>query len=203
LKRQCPGYRDTKVGGSLTKQTVFVGRGSDASQRSPPLDGFVNHLEDSYFRSRSLSSNDELENQSDTSGGRLTPYWNATPSISPIPSPAIDRADSGVLYALSSMDNMKLLYRNGDFDFLPGMLSAAGRDSYLYSAARSVGAIDQANRSLDDGLLSMAEFEYAKAVSQVTAALADPDLWWRDETLVAVWLLGVREVRLQNRSKSW
>jgi hypothetical protein len=117
-----------------------------------------------------------------------------------MPSPSIDRADQGVLYALGSMDNMRLLYNNSDFYFLPGMLAAAGKDSYLYSAARSVGIMDQANRALTEDLMSMAEFEYAKAVSQVTAALGDPDLWYRDETLVAVWLLGVREVRFQSCS---
>ena len=40
----------------------------------------------------------------------------------------------------------------------------------------------------------MVEFEYARAVSQVTAALADPEQCAGDEPLVAVWLLGIREV---------
>jgi hypothetical protein len=75
------------------------------------------------------------------------------------------------------------------------MLSEAGQHSYLYTAMRSVGAVNIANRSPTTDMRDMVELEYAHAVSQVTAALADPDQCVRDETLVAVWLLGIREVR--------
>ncbi len=90
--------------------------------------------------------------------------------------------------------NSRVLYGNHAFDFLPQILSETGPDSYLYAAMRSVAAVNFANRSPTVDMRDMIEVEYARAVSRVTAALADPDQCLRDETLVAVWLLGIREV---------
>ncbi|KAJ9601872.1 hypothetical protein H2200_013621 [Cladophialophora chaetospira] len=59
---------------------------------------------------------------------------------------------------------------------------------------RSVAAVNFANRSPTVDMGDMIEAEYAGAVARVTAALADPDQCLRDETLVAVWLLGIREL---------
>ncbi|KAK4941319.1 hypothetical protein LTR10_018729 [Elasticomyces elasticus] len=69
-----------------------------------------------------------------------------------------------------------------------------GTESHLYTAMRAVGAINLANRSPTVDMRSVVDFEYANAVSAVTAALAHPDKWLTDETLVAVWLLGIREL---------
>jgi hypothetical protein len=101
-----------------------------------------------------------------------------------------------VCYSLSQLDvNSRVLYGNHAFNFLPQILAGAGRDSYLYAAMRSVAAVNFANRSPTVDMRDMIELEYARAVSRVTAALADSDQYLRDETLVAVWLLGIREVR--------
>jgi hypothetical protein len=100
-----------------------------------------------------------------------------------------------VCYSLSQLDvNSRVLYGNHAFNFLPQILAGAGRDSYLYAAMRSVAAVNFANRSPTVDMRDMIELEYARAVSRVTAALADSDQYLRDETLVAVWLLGIREL---------
>ena len=107
-----------------------------------------------------------------------------------------DLTEQAVYYSLNQLDmNSRRLYGNHAFDFLPKILSQAGPDSYLNAAMRSVGAINLANRSPTVDMRSVVEYEYARAVSGVTAALADPEQCLKDETLVAVWLLGIREVR--------
>ena len=107
-----------------------------------------------------------------------------------------DVTEQAVCYSLTQLDvNSRVLYGNHAFNFLPSILSAAGQDSYLYAAMRSVAAINFANRSPTIDMHDMLEFEYARAVSQVTAALADSEQYLRDDTLVAVWLLGIREVK--------
>lgn len=106
-------------------------------------------------------------------------------------------SDQSVCYSLQQLDvNSRVLYGNSTYTFLPKILSEAGLDSCVYAAMRSVGAINFANRSPTTDLRSIVDMEYARAVSAVTAALADPLQYLKDETLVAVWLLAMREVAL-------
>jgi hypothetical protein len=103
--------------------------------------------------------------------------------------------EQSVSYSLKQLDvNSCVLYGNSTFTFLPNILSEAGPDSCVYAAMRSVGAINFANRSPTVDLCSVVDLEYARAVSSVTNALADPVQYLEDETLVAVWLLAMREV---------
>lgn len=103
--------------------------------------------------------------------------------------------EQSVCYSLQQLDiNSRVLYGNSTFAFLPKILSEAGVDSCVYTAMRSVGAINFANRSPTTDLRSLVDLEYARAVSAVTNALADPLQCLKDETLVAVWLLAMREV---------
>ena len=105
--------------------------------------------------------------------------------------------EQSVCYSLNQLDiNSRVLYGNAAFGFLPAILSQAGPDSCVYAAMRSVGAINFANRSPTIDLRSIVDLEYARAVSSVTSALADPQQCLKDETLVAVWLLAMREVCL-------
>ncbi len=114
-----------------------------------------------------------------------------TPTI-----PLCDITEHAACYSLSQPDvNSRILYGNENYNFLPHILRAAGPDSYLYAAMRSVATINLANRSPTVDMQSIVESEYAKAVAGVTAALADSEQYLKDETLVAVWLLGMREVR--------
>jgi hypothetical protein len=107
-----------------------------------------------------------------------------------------DITEHAVWYSLTQLEvNSRVLYGNDNYNFLPHILRAAGPESYLYAAMRSVAAINLANRSPTVDMRSVVDSEYAKAVSGVTAALADPEQYLKDETLVAVWLLGMREVR--------
>jgi len=102
-------------------------------------------------------------------------------------------------YSLNQLDiNSRVLYGNATFNFLPTILSQVSPDSCVYAAMRSVGAINFANRSPTIDLRSIVDFEYARAVSSVTNALADPQQCLKDETLVAVWLLAMREVSLNS-----
>jgi hypothetical protein len=121
--------------------------------------------------------------------------------------------EQSVCYSLKQLDiNSRVLYGNSTFSFLPTILSEAGPDSCVYAAMRSVGAINFANRSPTVDLHSIVDLEYARAVSSVTNALADPLQCLKDETLVAVWLLAMREVlliltshraRLTESSRCW
>lgn len=105
--------------------------------------------------------------------------------------------EESVCYSLAQFDvNSRVLYGNHTYTFLPKILSAAGPNSYLYTAMRSVGAINLANRSPTVDMRATVDLEYARAVSAVTAALGDPERCLKDETLVAVWLLGIREVKM-------
>jgi hypothetical protein len=106
-----------------------------------------------------------------------------------------DVIEQGVWYSLSQLDvSSRVLYGNDAFTFLPAILRKAGSQSYIHAAMRAVGIINFANRSPTVDMRNAVDLEYAKAVSGVNTALADPEQRLKDETLVAVWLLGIREV---------
>ncbi|KAL6242241.1 hypothetical protein RBB50_010789 [Rhinocladiella similis] len=106
-----------------------------------------------------------------------------------------DVTEQAVWYSLFQLDvHSRILYGNDTFSFLPTILSKVDHQSYLYAAMRAVGIVNLANRSPTVDMRNIVDFEYAKAVSGVNAALVDPDQRLKDETLVAVWLLGIREL---------
>lgn len=108
-----------------------------------------------------------------------------------------DVTEEAVCYSLTQLDiNSRALYGNEAFAFLPTMITESGPQSYLHAAMRAVGVINFANRSPTMDMKSVVDSEYAKAISGVTAALTDPVLCLRDETLVSVWLLGIWEVSI-------
>ncbi|KPI34419.1 uncharacterized protein AB675_3896 [Cyphellophora attinorum] len=73
------------------------------------------------------------------------------------------------------------------------MLEATRPGSCLDAAGQAISVIHLANRSLSLELRDKSNLAYAQGVSAVNVALTDPDLRYKDETLVAIWLLGQRE----------
>jgi len=91
------------------------------------------------------------------------------------------------------------MYQSPAFGYFQQVLYESGRDSCVYAAMRSVSAVNLANRSPIVDMRSLVDFEHAKALCGVATSLADPKERMRDATLVAVWLLGIREVNLPLR----
>ncbi|EXJ78938.1 hypothetical protein A1O3_08438 [Capronia epimyces CBS 606.96] len=177
LNKPCPGYREPDYG--LIRSTVFMSSPSSiprASVRALQPSTAVKYEESGPSHSRSITS----------------PPLPRPSFIYSTPDEVIEQA---LWYSLAQLDtNSRALYGNDTFNFLPNMLAKAGPESYLYSAMKSVGIINLANRSPTVNMQSMIDTEYAEAVLGVTAALADPELCLKDETLVSVWLLGFREL---------
>lgn len=171
------------------RSTVFVPELEDTESQCSSASDRLNQVE--HYRATSTSTDGE-ESDSNTSDAT---YHNSSRRLPPLRSPAPDLTEQAICYSLQQLEvNSRVLYSNHAFTFLPKLLSASGPDSYLYAAMRSVATVNFANRSRTVDMHGMVELEYARAVSRVTAALADPQEYLKDETLVAVWLLGVREL---------
>lgn len=103
--------------------------------------------------------------------------------------------EQSVWYSLSQIDiNSSVLYGNSAFEFIPELLGRSSPGSYLHAAMRSVGTINLANRSPTLDLSPIVDSTYQRAISGITRALGDPQQCLKDETLVAVFLLSIREV---------
>jgi len=104
-------------------------------------------------------------------------------------------SEYGIWYSLGQLDvNSRILYNNSTYTFLPELIQQAGPNSAIYQAMRSVGTMNLSNRSLTVDMTWLVEWEYSRAVSTVHAALRDTNEYLKDTTLVAVWLLVMREV---------
>ncbi|KAK5080978.1 hypothetical protein LTR05_008295 [Lithohypha guttulata] len=73
------------------------------------------------------------------------------------------------------------------------MLEAAGSNSPIHAAMKANATVNMANRMTED-MSSLVTVEYSKAISKVKAALADRELFLKDEVLAAVWLMSKREM---------
>ncbi|KIW30676.1 hypothetical protein, variant 1 [Cladophialophora immunda] len=190
LKKPCPGYREPGYG--FIRTAIFVSNQGDSP--TPRSSSSENLPQAALFRARSTSTEGD-DSDSANSDSILHSTSRATQRLRLVNSPSGDLTENAVCYSLTQLDaNSRVLYGNHAFNFLPEILSSSGRDSYLYAAMRSVAAINLANRSPTVDMHAIIESEYARAVSRVTAALADPEQCLKDETLVAVWLLGIREL---------
>ncbi|KAI1621250.1 hypothetical protein EDD37DRAFT_108889 [Exophiala viscosa] len=183
LKKPCPGYRAPGYG--LIRKTVFVPRPENENPNASSTE--------SLALAGQISSHSSISGAGVRNHIRTGSQSPQTPGIlHVVPS---DVTEHAVWYSLGQFDTTsRVLYGNTAFQFLPEIMHKAGTDSHLYAAMRAVGVINLANRSPTVDMRSVVDFEYANAVSAVTAALAHPDKWLTDETLVAVWLLGVREL---------
>ncbi|KIW17899.1 hypothetical protein PV08_05094 [Exophiala spinifera] len=186
LKRPCPGYRSSDYGS--IRPTVFMS--APGESRSSSSESLVPHGHDA--KAVCIESDESNTAQSDS----LLEFSKRYPQT-PVPMGNVlkDVTEQAVWYSLAQLDvHSRILYGNDSFTFLPTILLKAGRHSYLYAAMRAVGIMNLANRSPTVDMSNIVDFEYAKAVSGTNTALADPDQRLKDETLVAVWLLGLREV---------
>ncbi len=117
-------------------------------------------------------------------------------SPDPEPSLPVDVPEQALCYSLVQFDtNSRVQYRIETFAFLPDLITRAGPQSAVHQAMRACGTINLANRVGPVDLHHETASEYARAIVSVNTALQDPVERCRDETLIAVWLLGMREVR--------
>ncbi|KAK5216886.1 hypothetical protein LTR72_010256 [Exophiala xenobiotica] len=189
LKKPCPGYRVPGYG--TIRPTIFVPGPQSPTQGSRSTES----LPQAWYYSRRATSTEAEDSdaaQSDSALEISAQSFHRPASMARLPEDVIEQ---GVWYSLSQLDvSSRVLYGNDAFTFLPAILRKAGSQSYLHTAMRAVGIINLANRSPTVDMRNAVDLEYAKAVSGVNTALADPEQRLKDETLVAVWLLGIREL---------
>jgi hypothetical protein len=108
----------------------------------------------------------------------------------------MDLTEQAVWYSMAQFIRCSRgLYNDRAYDFLPDILREADTDSCVHVAMRSVAITNLANRSSTSGMTELVLFEQMQALSRVRMALEDGEAQVKDDTLVAVWLLGIREVR--------
>ncbi|KAK5050820.1 hypothetical protein LTR84_003379 [Exophiala bonariae] len=201
LNKPCPGYREPGYG--FIRTTVFgPPQDSQPEGRSSSLPANPGTLSDISLPARpesrrtiSFGSVPSYENEGHARGRSLDYEYGGIPTPRSMTTSPDGLSDQSVCYSLQQLDvNSRVLYGNSTYTFLPNILSEAGLDSCVYAAMRSVGVINFANRSPTTDLRSVVDLEYSRAVTAVTSALADPRQYLKDETLVAVWLLAMREM---------
>jgi hypothetical protein len=101
---------------------------------------------------------------------------------------------STCLYFSTYICNPRLSHNRDDFYFLPKMFVTAGPDSCLHQAVKLIGLAVFANRWNPAGFQKQIRAGYARAIQATNNALANPVEYLRDESLMAVWLLGSFEV---------
>ena len=119
--------------------------------------------------------------------------WDRDPK--PFPAFTVDVAEHAVCYSIFQFDtNARRQHQIDTFAFLPELIESAGPKSAVYQAMRACGTVNLANRAGPVRLSQETTSEYARAITSVNAALQHPHERLKDETLIAVWLLGIREV---------
>jgi hypothetical protein len=113
----------------------------------------------------------------------------------------VDITEQAIWWSLSKIHHQSRIYGVDTYLFLPAMLEATRPGSCLDAAGQAISVIHLANRSLSLELRDKSNLAYAQGVSAVNVALTDPDLRYKDETLVAIWLLGQREVCSLNHNR--
>lgn len=124
----------------------------------------------------------------------LTHDWNKSPE--PTLTLARDIPEDALCYTLFQFDSSGARYQNYKLTFLPRLIQDAGPGSAVYQAMRACGTVNLANRSGPVNLDHKAALEYAQAIASVNTALRHPEEHLTDGTLIAVWLLQIREVGL-------
>ena len=86
------------------------------------------------------------------------------------------------------------LYGVPILDFLPDMISTSSSSTALQNASKAVSRMTLADRySGNDSRLDTSQ-QYAQALKSVSFLMSDETEAVKDETLIAVWLLGLYEV---------
>ena len=113
----------------------------------------------------------------------------------PVLTLSTDVAEHAVCYSLVQLDTrFRDQYQIDTYAFLPKLIHNAGPTSAVHQAMRACATVNLANRAGTVSLSQLTASEYARAIISVNKSLESPDERLRDETLVAVWLLGMREV---------
>lgn len=86
------------------------------------------------------------------------------------------------------------LYSFPVLDFLPEVLEKVNPSSCLYQAANAVSRLTLADRYSGKDVRLQTGREYGQALSLTNATIRDTSASIQDETLLAVWLLGLYEV---------
>ncbi|RVX73431.1 hypothetical protein B0A52_03073 [Exophiala mesophila] len=194
LNKPCPGYREPGFG--LVRTTVFTPPVASQTHRtSSPPDSVATSSSDRQRSSTSESSDSSQSSTSDPVDFKQLLPQNSAVSIPGSVSDVPNLVEQSVWYSLSQIDiNSSVLYGNTSFEFIPELLARSSPGSYLHAAMRSVGTINLANRSPTVDLSKIVDSTYQRAISGITRALADPQQCLKDETLVAVFLLSIREI---------
>ena len=194
LGKICPGYRPPDYG----RFRIQTSENNYRKQKRQDL-GLLKSADSVFLRLERYEVRKECHQHCHD----LIDLPRGTPQVMPshIPTKVSDThhelIEQAVWVALNQLDSSsRVFYNIRAFDFLPAVLSAAGPESHVYAAMRSMAAVNLANRSSGADLRRIVGLEHNRAMTKVGAALADPDQYLRDNTLIAVWLLSKRELFL-------
>lgn len=176
LRRPCPGYRNKDHGKFRT--TVIIG---------------LDEKNDALFHRKKTALADipcaTILWQAEADGQES---FQPTARLSRSPG---NLSEQAVWYSLAQVDRSARVHHNQyEYDFLLNILRETDANSCVHAAMRSVAVTNLANRASTTSMTKMVLSEQMHALSKVNTALKSPASRVRDETLVAVWLLSIREV---------
>lgn len=94
------------------------------------------------------------------------------------------------------------LYGASIFDFLPDMLATSPPTHAIHQAFKAVSRLTLADRYSGQDPRLQTSSEYAKALSTMAVTMSDVDEAVKDETVTAVWLLGLYEVSMRTTASA-
>lgn len=92
------------------------------------------------------------------------------------------------------------LYGAPLFDYLPNMLVTVDQNHCLHQSVKAVSRMALADRYSGNDIRLRTSKDYIQALSATKAVIKDSDSAVKDETVVAVWLLSLYEVRREIES---
>lgn len=224
LGKQCPGYRDEsdsmfrvedptsfaagvnrdhrrKRGGNTTQSSTRKTSNSPANtsdlgmSTAPPAQIIL-------FGSSSLDQG-PLLSALPTDDVARQPADSVVPS-SPLVSPSLPLVESWETHVIPfCLDNLLPPRRQQRTElsflaFLPDMVAELGRESPVGLACQAISWAFLASRTKTPEATSKRAMSYGQALTSTNAALREPFLQTRDDTLASVWLLSLYEVRLHH-----
>jgi hypothetical protein len=163
---------------------------------------FRNQTEELTVKHGGRSEHDRSKSEAMKSNNiRIIDSWKAPISHSRQRSPFSDLVCKELSYPVEEQatyfffQNYALDDFKGYYSYLPSVYSTLPAGSALSEAITSLGMAGIANSKKDTRLMINANFKYTSALYNVNAALRDPEEAKTDQTLVAVMLLGLFEVR--------
>lgn len=114
---------------------------------------------------------------------------------SPTPPPKYDVQHQSTCFFLNLFCfQANRLYGASVIDYLPGMLAEAEPNTCLHQATMAVSRLTLADRYSGHDVRLQTGKEYGEALAKTNATIQDKSRAIMDETVVAVWLLGLYEV---------